>query len=76
MFPHLIDWKYTIAHHSCFCSSELWEDQSWTIAQNDFGREMDGLEILGLAWGGGDADFFTSDEGVDGTGFTDVRISD
>lgn len=77
MFSHLVDGQHTVQQQLCFGVCKLREDQTGAIAEDNGGiGQVDGLDVLGFAWSGRDAHFFAAEEGVDGAGFTDVRVSD
>lgn len=67
MFSHLINRKYAVANQSSLCRCKLREDQTRTVAQDHGRRKVNGLEMFGLAWRGGDANFLLPEQGVDRT---------
>lgn len=65
-FSHLVNGQHSVADQVRLGEGEVWENKSWTIAENDVVAEVDGLEMLGLARGGRDGHFLGPDQGVDG----------
>jgi hypothetical protein len=54
----------------------LREDETGAIAEEDFGRKADRLEVLGLAGRSRDRDLLLADERVDRRRFADVGVAD
>lgn len=75
IFSELVDGQDTRAYQLRFGSCKVGKYKTRAIAENHPRGEMDGLEMLGLAWSGGDGDLFCAEESVDGGGFTNIGIS-
>ncbi|KAH9830066.1 hypothetical protein Tdes44962_MAKER09090 [Teratosphaeria destructans] len=76
VLAELVDGEDAGADELGFGGGEVGEDETGTVAQDDAVGEVDGLEVLGLAWGGGYTHFLGAKEGVDGGGFSDVGVAD
>ncbi|RUO95793.1 hypothetical protein BC936DRAFT_143212 [Jimgerdemannia flammicorona] len=74
-FSQLIDGEDTVADHVGLRGGEGGEDQARAIAEDEGGSEVDCLEVLGLAWGGGDRDALFANQGVDRRRFANVRVA-
>ena len=72
---HLVDGEDAIADEVGLCGGEVGEDETGTVAEDHAVGEVDGLEVLGLARGGGHGDLLGADEGVDGGGLADVGVA-
>ena len=66
-FTLLVNRENAVDDEFGFCSREVGEDETRTVAQHDFGREVQRLEVLGFTGRRGDRDLFRSEESVDCT---------
>lgn len=72
---HRVNWQHTATHHFSFRVSKRGEYKTRTITQLKFIVQEQGLEMLCLAWQGGNTHLLLANEHVNNRRFTDVRVS-